>query len=141
MIDEQIARNMGINVATLYDWKNKYSEISEALKKGKEVIDIEVENALLKRALGYDYEEETKEAKYNPDKKDYELKTTKIVTKHVLPDVTAQIYWLSNRKPSNWRRNPTDTDGKKDNIAANVNELNKAMITNIKDNRNIEDFE
>lgn len=132
---------MGINVATLYDWKNKYSEISEALKKGKEVIDIEVENALLKRALGYDYEEETKEAKYNPDKKDYELKTTKIVTKHVLPDVTAQIYWLSNRKPSNWRRNPTDTDGKKDNIAANVNELNKAMITNIKDNRNIEDFE
>ena len=52
LIDEQIAENIGINPATLYDWKKKYPEISEALKKGKEVVDIEVENALLKRALG-----------------------------------------------------------------------------------------
>lgn len=49
---------MGINPATLYDWKNKYPKISESLKKGKEVVDIQVENALLKRALGYDYQEQ-----------------------------------------------------------------------------------
>lgn len=42
---------MGINKATLYDWKNKYPDISDALKKGKEVVDIQVENALLKNAL------------------------------------------------------------------------------------------
>lgn len=38
LTDEQIAKNMRINVSTLYDWKKKYSEISEALKKGKEVV-------------------------------------------------------------------------------------------------------
>ena len=57
LTDEQIAHNMGISPSTLYEWKKKYPEISEALKKGKEVVDREVENALLKRALGYEYEE------------------------------------------------------------------------------------
>lgn len=52
LTDEQIAKNMGIVTSTLYAWKNKYSEISEALKKGKDVVDREVENALLKNALG-----------------------------------------------------------------------------------------
>ena len=51
LTDEDIARNMRIAVSTLYDWKNKYSEISEALKKGKEVVDYQVENAMLKSAL------------------------------------------------------------------------------------------
>ncbi|MDN9837833.1 helix-turn-helix domain-containing protein, partial [Clostridioides difficile] len=50
LTDEQIAFNIGINVKTLYDWKKKYSNICNALKKGKEVIDRQVENALLKRA-------------------------------------------------------------------------------------------
>ena len=54
LTDEQIAHNMSINVSTLYDWKKKYNEISEALKKGKEVVDYLVENALLKNALGGD---------------------------------------------------------------------------------------
>ena len=57
LTDEQISHNIGIHPSTLYDWQKKYSEIAEALKKGKEVIDRQVENALLKRALGYEYEE------------------------------------------------------------------------------------
>ena len=58
LTDEQIAKNCGCNAATLYDWKKRYPEISKALKKGKEVVDIQVENALLKRALGYEYVED-----------------------------------------------------------------------------------
>lgn len=58
LTDEQLAHNMGIAAGTLYDWKNKYPEISEALKKGKEVVDVQVENSLLKRALGYHYTED-----------------------------------------------------------------------------------
>ena len=50
---------MGIACSTLYVWKNDHPEIAEALKKGKEVVDLEVENALLKKALGYDYVETT----------------------------------------------------------------------------------
>ena len=58
LTDEQIAGNVGITATTLYEWKNRFPEISEALKKGKEIVDIQVENALLKRALGYEYMEE-----------------------------------------------------------------------------------
>lgn len=109
LIDEQIAHNMGINVSTLYVWKNEHQEISEALKKGKEVVDYLVENALLKRALGYEYEEIVTEKTQVPiltsDGKivNKEQVHVKKVTKHALPDVTAQIFWLKNRKPDKWR--------------------------------------
>lgn len=96
LTDEQIVENIGINPATLYDWKKKYPEISEALKKGKEIVDIQVENALLKRALGYLYEEVRIEKTADGEK----VTTT---TKEVIPDTTAQIFWLKNRRPDRWR--------------------------------------
>ena len=99
LTDEQIAQNMGITAKTLYEWKKKYGEICESLKRGKEIIDRQVENALLKRALGYEYMETTRE--YIPELD--EMKTTKKVTKQVAPDTTAQIFWLKNRKPDKWR--------------------------------------
>lgn len=52
--NEQIAHNMGIAASTLYKWAKEYPEIAEALKKGKEIVDYEVENALLAKALGGD---------------------------------------------------------------------------------------
>lgn len=135
LTDEQIAENIGINPATLYDWKKKYPEISETLKKGKEVVDIQVENALLKRALGYAYNEDKyisvpmdleeydeKLTQYmnlyryeHPEATDSELmlvrdqfpKTKEILAerkvKEVVPDTTAQIFWLKNRRPDKWR--------------------------------------
>jgi transposase-like protein len=51
LTDEQIAHNMGIVTSTFYEWKKKYPKFSEVLKKNKEVVDLEVENALLKSAL------------------------------------------------------------------------------------------
>ena len=51
LTDETIADKCGISTSTLYDWKKKHLEISEALKKGKEIVDFEVENALLNEAL------------------------------------------------------------------------------------------
>lgn len=93
LTDEQIAQNIGIVPSTLYAWINRYPEISESLKRGKEVVDRQVENALLKRALGYQFDEVT-----------YEFgEETKRVTKEVQPDTTAQIFWLKNRKPVEWR--------------------------------------
>lgn len=99
LTDEQIAKNVGVAVKTLYEWKNKYGEICEALKRGKEIIDRQVENALLQRALGYEYTETTRE--YIPELG--EMLVTKKVTKQVAPDTTAQIFWLKNRKPEQWR--------------------------------------
>lgn len=52
LTDAQIAHNIGIRRPTLYDWKKKYPDISDALKRGKEVVDQMVAGALVKRALG-----------------------------------------------------------------------------------------
>ena len=103
LIDEQIAENIGINTSTLYEWKKRYPEISESLKKGKEVVDIQVENALLRRALGYEYTEVTQEVCENAETGEMERHVTKKVTKEVIPDTTAQIFWLKNRRPDKWR--------------------------------------
>lgn len=99
LTDEQISKNLGISIQSFYTYKSKYIEFFESLKRGKEVIDIEVENALLKRALGYKYDEVIKEINNDTG----ELETTKVVTKEVQPDTTAQIFWLKNRKPKEWR--------------------------------------
>lgn len=107
LTDEQIANNLGISKQTFYNYKSKYVDFFDALKKGKEVVDIEVENALLKRALGYKYDEVTIE------ESDDGSVRTKTVTKEVIPDTTAQIFWLKNRKPKQWRD--------KQNIEANIN--------------------
>ena len=74
LTDEQIAQNMGIAVGTLYLWKKSHVEICEALKKGKEVVDFQVENALVQAALD--------------------------------GNVTAQIFWLKNRRPDKFRDKP-----------------------------------
>lgn len=109
LTDKQIAHNMGISYSTLKEWLNKYSAISASLKKGKAPVDIEVENALLKRARGYEYEETTTEIVEWPD--GTTRKHIKKTTKHVAPDTLAQIYWLKNRRPDKWRDKPTPDMG------------------------------
>ena len=119
---EQIAHNCGCSLSTLCDWKTKYPAISEALKKGRDVVDVEVENALLKRALGYSYTETTKELKRNATTGERELVVTKEVTKMVVPDSTAQIFWLKNRRPDQWRSKPAD-DSEEEDIDATREEV------------------
>lgn len=101
LTDEQTAHNMGISYTTLKDWINKFPSISAALKKGKAPVDLEVENALLKRALGYTEEETTTEIIEQPDGK--KRKQIKKVLRIFPPDTTAQIFWLKNRRPDRWR--------------------------------------
>ena len=50
LTDEQIAHNMGISTTTLYEWKKKYPDFADVLKRTKEVVDRQVENALFKKA-------------------------------------------------------------------------------------------
>lgn len=116
LTDEQIAQNIGISRSTLNEWKKKFSDISDALKKGKEVVDRQVENALLKRALGYSYDEVTQERIFNEETGRVELIPVKVVTKEVQPDTTAQIFWLKNRRPDLWRdRKELDANVKHEN--------------------------
>lgn len=123
LTDEQIAHNMGVTARTLYLWKEKYIQIFQALKKGKEIVDIQVENALLKRALGYEYTEEKVEISEKDGRK-----VTQTV-KHVAPDTTAQIFWLKNRRPEKWRSEPRESGS-----AAQTDEHN-ALIAAIKERK------
>lgn len=79
---EQIANNMGIGLTTLKEWRQKEPTIQSTLKKGREVVDFEVENALLKNALD--------------------------------GNVTAQIFWLKNRKKEQWREKVENNDEEKE---------------------------
>lgn len=121
LTDEQIAANIGIRAGTLYEWKNRFPEFSEALKRGKEVVDRQVENALLKRALGYEYEEVKEKFEGG------ELTERTVTRKEVVADTTAQIFWLKNRKPDKWRDKPGYED---------TSELDKldAILKGLKDN-------
>ena len=101
LTNEQIAKNMGISENTLYIYKDKYVEFDEALKKGKEVVDFEVENALYKNAIGYHYNEE----QVTNDGRVVE------VEKYSKPQTTAQIFWLKNRMSKTWRNNPQPSYG------------------------------
>lgn len=121
LTDEQISRNMGIGTTTLYRWKDEFEEIRESLKRGKEVVDRQVENALLKRALGYEYEEVKEKFE------DGVITERTVTKKEVVPDTTAQIFWLKNRKPDKWRDKPGYED---------TSELDRldAILKGLKDN-------
>lgn len=93
LTEEQIASNCGVTRLSLYNWRKKYPEIQNALRKGKEVIDLQVENALLKAAMGYDYVEEYVDSNG----------VKRANKKHMPPNVLALIFWLKNRKPEQWR--------------------------------------
>lgn len=95
LTDEQIAKNLGIGKNTFYQYKKEHQDFSDALKKGKEIVDYQVENALLQNAMN--------------------------------GNITAQIFWLKNRKPHKWK-DKVDVD-------ANTDELNKVeqLLSKIKE--------
>ena len=95
-IERDIAKKLGVSESTFSGYKKEHPELMETLTVNKEVADARVESALYKRAIGYEYTETSKEV--GPD--GVKIKTT---TKQVAPDVTAQIYWLNNRRPDRWR--------------------------------------
>lgn len=117
LTDKQIASNIGVAERTFTSWKKKYSAINTALKKGKRPIDFEIENKLLERAMGYDYEEtET----FFEEKDGKQVKKIKKIKKHAPPDVSAIIFWLKNRKPEQWRKMSPEF---KDKIEAETRKL------------------
>ena len=93
LTNKEIAMRLGIGETTFYKIINEHSEVSEVLKKGKEIIDYQVENALLKNALE--------------------------------GNITAQIYWLNNRRPKQWRQKRDYAESNHDEITKVEQLLNK----------------
>ena len=136
LTDEQIANNIGISRSTLFEWRKNNQDIANALKKGKEVVDIEVENALLKKALGYNVPVQkafkVKEVIYQDGKRLKETERIEYAEEeiHIPADTTAQIFWLKNRRKMQWRD--------KVEVETNTDELNKVkeLLAKISDGAN-----
>ena len=110
--EKDIAHNLGIALSTLSEYKKKFSEFSEAIKKGKEISDYIAENRLFKKVCGFS----------KMIKKPFKVKTPvikngiKIADKEEIvtveeevyfpPDLGAIVFYLKNRLPEKWSDNP-----------------------------------
>lgn len=128
--EEEIAKKMGISKTLLYNWKNKNVDIMNALKKGKEICDYEVEQNLYKSTKDHIVEVTKKQIVKDKDgEKQYIT-----ITEQVIPaNVTAQLSWLNNRRREKWsNRQVLDTPEDRKPVDININvvdntELEKVM--------------
>ncbi len=109
-----LAELLGCGRTTITTLIKESYEFKALVKSGKGFADLMVENALYKRAMGYDYEEVYTEVRLNKDGSGTTTYAKKI-KKHVVPDVLAQMAWLRNRQPDLW------------NIAQQKIDLNKSV--------------
>ena len=101
--EEQICKNLGISQQTFYKYKQENTEFSEFLIKGRQNLVEQLRGALIKKALGFDYNESNVITKVVDGQ---EQTTTEITTKAALPDVAALNLCLKNYDPENWANDP-----------------------------------
>lgn len=94
--DKEIADFFGVSETSINNWKLRYSEFVESLKRGKMIADANVVDKLFNRAMGYSHESEKI---FNNEG----MITRAPFIEHYPPDVTACIFWLKNRQPKKWR--------------------------------------
>ena len=139
---QDIANRIGISISTLRMWRAQYPDIDNALKKGREIIDYKVENALLKSALGY----HTKEVKVTTTIRfGKTVETIKEVTdKEQAPNVSAIQCWLYNRLPQKWKKNRDqiiELDDEDTKIQVTVTRASTSQSTKAQQDETAEDKE
>ena len=139
---QDIANRIGSSISTLRAWRVQYPEIDSALKKGREIIDYKVENALLKSALGY----KTKEVKVTTTMRYGKVvETIKEVTdKEQAPNVSAIQCWLYNRLPNKWKKNRDqliELDDEDTKIQVTVTRASASQSTTAQQDKTAEDKE
>lgn len=97
----EVAKIFGVDRGTVYDWMRKYPEFESVINELRNSIDDKVENALLKAALGYTYEE--KKLIKDGTSKDAEVIQAQIVQRYKPADANAARFWLINRKGIAWK--------------------------------------
>ncbi len=100
LTNDIICERLGIAESTWYEYQKNHEILSELVQASKSVMDTKVENALLKTALGFEYEEiKTIIEEDKNGKKRTRIEKTK---KYMPPNPTAQAFWLKNRKRDEW---------------------------------------
>lgn len=107
LTDAQIAEKIGIKPPTLIDWKKRFPQISEALKKGSEYAIADAVDALVSKFKPCTYKEEKREVWTEnigtKDKPKMVVMKQHVTTveKTVPPDTTAIIFFLKAK--AGWR--------------------------------------
>lgn len=117
--EEDIAKSLGISVSSFEKYKSEFPQLKESLKISKVDLSVTVKSALVKRALGYEYEE--KKQYITEDDNGNKKKHTEIITKHMPPDVGA-INSLLQNIDDNWYRDKRGAELRKQEL-----ELRKQM--------------
>ena len=92
--DEQIAKNLGIHIATLYIYREQFRELNDCYTRARARIVESVKSALLKKALGFEYEEERRIGK--KDKNGENIITVEKYKRYCPPSETAAAMLLRN---------------------------------------------
>lgn len=127
----QVCRYLGITEHTFYNWKSTYPEFEAATIEGREAADYTVENALYKRATGFQY------AERKIIKKNGEVVQEEIYQKQALPDPTSCAIWLNNRQPEKWKKEPNPNNSAQKAIEINVINA-KEISRKIKDRKEVD---
>jgi hypothetical protein len=99
--DDEMADFFGVHRSTIYRWKLDHPEFCDAIKSAKEAADERVERSLYQKATGYQYtEQQAIKIKLEQYREEVEVVE---VERHSPADTTAAIFWLKNRRKSEWR--------------------------------------
>jgi hypothetical protein len=98
--DDRLAEFFEVGVATVYRWKKRHPEFKAASQDGKDTKDAEVMSALWHRAVGCTVTEEKQIIR------DGKVDETHSITKDVPPDTGAALFWLTNRQPHLFQKDP-----------------------------------
>ena len=88
---------IGISKTAFWGWYRESEDLRKAVATSLDIANASVENALYRRATGYDYEEE------EWGLVEGDLRRIRVFRKHVPPDTKAIMQWLFNRLPNRWR--------------------------------------
>lgn len=130
----EIAQKLGVSYSTFRTWikkgqdgEERYAPLAVVLTQAKKEPDRQVEAALFKRAIGYQYEEVTQDEKLDRDGNVQVLKKT--VTRDVPPHLTSIIFFLANRQPERWHKDPAGTPNGKEAITGVVELAARETLT------------
>lgn len=94
----ELAEILGVARFTVYRWMALHQEFGDAIRISKTVADERVGFSLYERAVGYSH---NAVKIFVPKGSDLPLVVPYV--EHVAPDVTAQKFWLTNRRPEEWK--------------------------------------
>jgi len=110
LTEEDISKKLNISYSSFRTYKNQHLALLTAIKKGREDLDVEVENAFIKKCFGYNVPVKknikVKTVEYNSQ--GYRVRETEEIREvfdeqHIPADTTNQIFYLKNRRGDRWR--------------------------------------